>query len=173
MYLKKIQEISVGFLNRVSRNFYPNTLRMNEMPLFDWKCPRHGVFESSHPICPEMGCNHKGVEKIFLKAPGFKSDMTKRTDAGFEQTASKLNMTDMSNRNGNSVKQNASTATSTHWGTENIGGMQSMRTMAATAGESGLATAARSTGFDKRKLPPATITSAASDGSDRAKVVKN
>jgi hypothetical protein len=59
--------------------------------IFDFKCPRHGVFEGSHAICPQMGCDSEGVEKIFVKAPSFRSDTTKRTDAGLRKSAEMYN----------------------------------------------------------------------------------
>ena len=57
------------------------------MKLFDWKCPRHGVFESSHPICDALGCDSSGVEKVFIKAPSVRSEITKRTDDGLRRSA--------------------------------------------------------------------------------------
>lgn len=65
------------------------------MPLFDWKCESHGVFEASHAICPALGCASKSVEKIFLKAPGFKSDLSKRIDASTRKTADMHNLNDI------------------------------------------------------------------------------
>lgn len=55
--------------------------------LKDWKCPQHGTFESSHPICPNFDCDSKGVEQAFLKPPGYKSDWTKRFDQGIRRSA--------------------------------------------------------------------------------------
>lgn len=63
------------------------------MILHDWKCPKHGVFESSHPICPSWDCESEGVEKIFLKAPGYVSDLTRRTDAGIRASADSMGLT--------------------------------------------------------------------------------
>lgn len=65
------------------------------MPLFDWKCDKHGVFECSDPICPAMGCESEKVEKIFLKAPGFKSDRSKNIDASTRKTADMHHLNDI------------------------------------------------------------------------------
>jgi hypothetical protein len=57
------------------------------MILHDWRCATHGQFEGSHPICPEMGCDSENVTKLFLKAPGIRSDFMKRHDAGIRKSA--------------------------------------------------------------------------------------
>lgn len=62
--------------------------------LNDYSCPRHGVFEGSHPICPAMGCNSEGVSKVFLKAPGIRSDYTRRFDEGMKRNAEVYKQTD-------------------------------------------------------------------------------
>lgn len=143
------------------------------MPIFDWKCPKHGVFESSHPICPSMGCSHEGVEKIFLKAPSFKSDVTKNTDSGIRSLADSYGLSDMNNRGGKAVKGGTNNS-GTQWGADNFGGIDNIRSMAGSSGgNSGFASAARSLGLDKNKIPPATTTVASNDGKDRDKVIKS
>lgn len=62
------------------------------MPLFDWRCPKHGTFERSHPICPGNGCDSADVVKVFLKAPGARSDSTRRFDAGIRKSAEMMNL---------------------------------------------------------------------------------
>jgi hypothetical protein len=57
------------------------------MILHDWQCAVHGQFEGSHPICPAMGCASEKVVKLFLKAPGIRSDFMKRHDAGIRKSA--------------------------------------------------------------------------------------
>lgn len=65
------------------------------MILFDFRCPRHGDFEASHPICGAMGCDSTGVTKIFKKAPGRLSATTKRFDAGLKATAASYGLTNI------------------------------------------------------------------------------
>jgi hypothetical protein len=55
--------------------------------LKEWFCADHGEFECSHPICPTPGCESREVIREIRTAPGFKSDVTKRTDAGLRRTA--------------------------------------------------------------------------------------
>lgn len=61
----------------------------------DWFCAEHGDFEGSHPICPNYGCESKEVIRVYKKAPGFKSDMTKRTDAGLRGIADSYHLSDL------------------------------------------------------------------------------
>jgi hypothetical protein len=63
------------------------------MILHDFKCAKHGVFESSHPICPHMGCASESVTKIFLKPVGTRSDNTRRFDAGIRKSAENMGLT--------------------------------------------------------------------------------
>lgn len=57
------------------------------MILHDWSCPRHGIFEASHAICPGLDCDSTGVVKVHLKAPGHLSATTRRFDAGLRTNA--------------------------------------------------------------------------------------
>lgn len=63
------------------------------MILHDWQCKDHGYFEGSHAICPAFGCMSEHVTKVFLKAVGTRSDMTKRTDAGLRKSAESFGLT--------------------------------------------------------------------------------
>lgn len=45
--------------------------------LNDYKCQKHGFFEAMEPLCPH-GCTD--VKVVFLKAPGIKSERTKKAD---------------------------------------------------------------------------------------------
>lgn len=88
------------------------------MMLNDYKCPRHGLFEASHPICGAMGCDSEGVEKVFLKAPGTKSDYTKRFDAGIKKSAAAYGQTNfLSAREGEVAKAN-NRASELKWGND-------------------------------------------------------
>ena len=63
--------------------------------LHDWECPTHGVFEARKPTkCPFKGCNQE-IERVFLKAPGFKSDRTKNADRNLKQLGMEFGMTNM------------------------------------------------------------------------------
>lgn len=62
------------------------------MILHDWHCRDHGNFEGSHPICPEMGCESEHVVKVYLKAPGIRSDFMKRHDAGIRKSADSMHL---------------------------------------------------------------------------------
>ena len=53
----------------------------------EWVCVEHGEFTGSHPICPNFGCTSDHVTQEFRTAPGFRSDYTKRTDAGLRKSA--------------------------------------------------------------------------------------
>ncbi|HUP07665.1 MAG TPA: hypothetical protein VMU47_10970 [Caldimonas sp.] len=88
------------------------------MILNDYKCPKHGEFEGSHPICPAMGCDSEGVVKIFKKAPGVKSDSTKRFDEGLKKSADMYRQTDWkSAKDGESAKAH-NRAAELKWGGE-------------------------------------------------------
>lgn len=61
--------------------------------LHDYKCKKHGFFESMEAKCPK-GCV-KDVMMVFLKAPSLKSDKTKRNDKNIKQLADDYGMTNM------------------------------------------------------------------------------
>ena len=63
--------------------------------LHDYECPTHGVFEARAPRkCPFKGCTEE-ITRVFLKAPGLKSDRTKQSDATMRQLAMDYRMTDV------------------------------------------------------------------------------
>lgn len=55
--------------------------------LKEWRCAEHGDFESTHPLCPNFGCESVNVERVFLTPVGTRSDSTKRFDAGIRKSA--------------------------------------------------------------------------------------
>lgn len=63
----------------------------------EYICLGHGIFESTEPFCPS-GCNT--VNRIFLTAPGIRSQRTGNIDRTLVEVAKDLGLTDMSNRNG-------------------------------------------------------------------------
>lgn len=62
--------------------------------LHDYKCAKHGYFESMEPKCPMKDC-HEEVMVVFLQAPGMMSDGTKKNDQNLKQLASDFGMTNI------------------------------------------------------------------------------
>jgi len=62
--------------------------------LHDFKCAKHGYFESRTAKCPMKGCEEE-VLKVFLQAPGIKTDRTKKADATLKGLAQDFNMTNI------------------------------------------------------------------------------
>ena len=60
----------------------------------DYKCPKHGYFESRKPQCPMKDC-HEEVFIVFLQAPSLVSDKTKRTDKTTKQLAIEFGMSNI------------------------------------------------------------------------------
>lgn len=72
--------------------------------LKDYRCLAHGTFESKEAKCPH-GCTT--VIAVWNgKAPGGRSEKTKASDRALNHLASRYGLSDMSNRNGNSVGGN-------------------------------------------------------------------
>jgi len=103
--------------------------------IFDFECAKHGIFEGSHPICPHMGCDSASVKKVFLKAPGFKSDFTKRADAGFKQSAEMYRQSDWKTSKEGDVTKANNRASELLWGDAGAAmvGRQSVDEIAAPA----------------------------------------
>lgn len=53
----------------------------------EWECKAHGCFESTHPICPEIGCESGEVKRVFLTPPTISDGTLKRFDAGIKKSA--------------------------------------------------------------------------------------
>jgi len=60
----------------------------------DYKCPKHGYFESRKPQCPMKDC-HEEVMVVFLQAPNLISNKTKFTDKSTKQLAMEFDMSDI------------------------------------------------------------------------------
>ena len=60
----------------------------------DYKCPKHGYFESRKPQCPMKDC-HEEVMVVFLQAPNLISNKTKFTDKSTKQLAIEFDMSDI------------------------------------------------------------------------------
>ncbi len=64
------------------------------MVIKEWACKKHGNFEGSHPICPALGCRSQEVERVFLTAPGVKSEFTTRHEQGVKKLAAAYGQSD-------------------------------------------------------------------------------
>lgn len=62
--------------------------------LKDYKCDKHGYFESFEPKCPMKDCSQE-VYVVFLQAPGLISDSTKKNDNTVKQLAMDFDMTNV------------------------------------------------------------------------------
>lgn len=62
--------------------------------LHDYKCEKHGYFESLSAECPMKDCKAE-VFKVFLKAPSLKSERTKKTDSTLKGLAQDFGMTNL------------------------------------------------------------------------------
>ena len=62
--------------------------------LKDYKCDKHGYFESFEAKCPMKSCS-EDVYVVFLQAPGLISDTTKKNDKNIKQLAMEFDMTDV------------------------------------------------------------------------------
>jgi hypothetical protein len=63
--------------------------------LHDYECPDHGIFEARAPRkCPFKGCKQE-ITRVFLKAPGYKSERTKGADSTLKKLAMDYGMTNI------------------------------------------------------------------------------
>jgi hypothetical protein len=69
----------------------------------EFRCLAHGAFDSKTGVCPR-GCTT--VIREFRTAPGIRQKGTKQIDKTLEGLASRFGLSDMSNRNGESVGEN-------------------------------------------------------------------
>lgn len=53
----------------------------------EWKCAKHGHFEGTHAICPEMGCISENVERVFLTPVSVSAGKYARFDKGLRRTS--------------------------------------------------------------------------------------
>lgn len=59
--------------------------------IHDYECSVHGVFECTHPICPEIGCEGE-VKLVFLKPPSIGSEGLKRFNAGIKKSVDSMKL---------------------------------------------------------------------------------
>ena len=62
--------------------------------LHDYKCNKHGYFESMEAKCPMKNCDEE-VFVVFLQAPGLMSEATKKNDKTVKQLAIDFDMTNI------------------------------------------------------------------------------
>jgi hypothetical protein len=60
----------------------------------EFRCEKHGDFESSHAICPALGCRSEKVERVFLTAPNIKSEFVTRHEQGIKKLAASYGQSD-------------------------------------------------------------------------------
>jgi len=60
----------------------------------EFKCEQHGVFDSSHPICPAFGCHSEKVERVFITPVGIKSEFVTRHEKGIKKLAAAYGQSD-------------------------------------------------------------------------------
>ena len=57
----------------------------------EWECPAHGVFEGTHPLCPELGCEADCVQ-VFLTPPLIGDETLKRFNAGIKKSVDMMGL---------------------------------------------------------------------------------
>jgi len=62
--------------------------------LHDYKCPKHGYFESRKALCPMKDCAEE-VAIVYLQPVGLVSDNTKKNDKNIKQLAMDFDMTNI------------------------------------------------------------------------------
>lgn len=53
----------------------------------EWECIEHGVFERTHPICPEFGCESASVVRVFITPPHIGTRMVRQFEAGIRKSS--------------------------------------------------------------------------------------
>lgn len=155
------------------------------MILKEWKCPLHGTFESSDPICPSMGCESEGIERVFLTPPKIRHSSTTFTDQSFKDLATAYKLPDINNKDGQPAKNAADDC---KWGMDAIGGVDNWKAATANGNQieqfqtasgkmvavdnMGMRVACQQSKLDQKVLPAAKTTITATDAKDRQKVLK-
>lgn len=147
------------------------------MIIKEFKCPKHGFFEASHPICHQMGCDSEGVERAFLTPPGYKSDKTKFADNSLDRIAKSYGLSDLSNPDGAAAKRHEDQVIWGKQGVANYDGMLQQASQPTVIERNGQTFVAESSGMkaaapivQRRQLPPAQVRVLKSDSEDRARV---
>ena len=161
--------------------------------LKEWKCAQHGSFDSTHPICPNFGCDSAHVEREFRTPVSIGSAGTRRTDASLRKSAEMMGINNWkSAREGESSfagrsQQNDDVGSRVLWGDESrqvlgksfqeLTGLAQQPFVVKKADGSidtltrnnALAEAATEMGITRRALPKAAETTVASGDRDSMK----
>lgn len=113
----------------------------------EWRCKAHGVFDSVEPArCPK-GCTT--VERVFLTAPGTRSDKTKHSDRTLNQLALDFGLGNIRGKPGESARvlshaqikeRDAQTKLQARFGAMPKGGVQAALAQHKAPAENSLAT---------------------------------
>ena len=57
----------------------------------EWECPVHGAFDSTHPICPEIGCESE-PKQVFRTPVAIGSNFLKRFDQGIRKSVDMMGL---------------------------------------------------------------------------------
>ncbi len=141
------------------------------MVLKEWRCKNHGVFDSSHPICPALGCRSKEVERVFLTPPGIRSEFVKRHENGIQKLAAAYGQTDFKTAKAGDASIKHPVGSELLWGSDvkkhlgmDMGQLtaQTAQPFTVTKGDGtketvphGMRLAATELGITQRVLPPA------------------
>jgi hypothetical protein len=63
------------------------------MVIKEWECPVHGAFDSTHPVCLEVGCDAE-CKQVFRTPVGLLSDFHKRFDQGIRKSSDLMGIGD-------------------------------------------------------------------------------
>lgn len=84
----------------------------------EWKCAKHGTFEGSHPICPALGCRSQKVERVFLTAPGIKSEFHSRHEQGIKKLAAAYGQSDFRSAKAGETSVKSAVGQKLLWGSD-------------------------------------------------------
>lgn len=84
----------------------------------EWKCAKHGTFDSSHPICPALGCRSDKVERVFLTPVGVKSEFVTRHEKGMRRLAEAYGQSDWKTARAGETSIKAPVGQKLLWGNE-------------------------------------------------------
>ena len=93
--------------------------------LKEWRCATHGSFDSTHPICPNFGCDSSQVEREFRTPVSVGSSLTRRTDASLRKSAEFMGISNWNSAKegessfaGRAVQENETVGSKVLWGNE-------------------------------------------------------
>ncbi len=84
----------------------------------EFRCAKHGNFEGSHPICPALGCRSQKVERVFLTAPGIKSEFNSRHEQGIKKLAAAYGQSDFKSAKAGEASVKSAIGQKLLWGSD-------------------------------------------------------